>query len=764
MISEHTLAEGSQENQPRLSMPTQIVKRGGRVVPFDIELIEKALERCFASFDRSPVAPVEELARRVVNIIMAKGVNPPTVENVQDIVEMVLQASGEFEAAKRYILYRAEHARKREQRPVPELVKMAFEEAAQYFPTQLQQFQFFDKYSRFDYTLGRRETWVETVNRTVDFLHELAGDRLERETYERVRQGILEMKVMPSMRLLAMAGPAARRSNITIYNCSYQPVESIDSFVEALIISMSGCGVGFSVEREYIENFPRIKRQTGRTAPTFVVPDSAEGWAQALRLGLQTWFEGGDVQFDLSELRAAGVALKTKGGRASGPEPLRTTLEFVRARILNRQGSFLRPIDAHDIMCIVGNAAVSGGVRRTAMISLFDFDDVEMRTSKNGDFEHENSQRWNANNSAVWPEGGLNQIDVARQVLDMVESGRGEPGIFNRQAALDMSPARRAKVGPDGRSMKFGTNPCGEIILRPWQFCNLSAVVARQPDTLETLKEKVELATIIGSIQSMATNFPGLRPVWGENCREERLLGVDITGQLDSPAAQDPQITSQLRELAVETNRVTAQKLGINQSASITCVKPSGNTSQLVDCASGLHARWAPYYIRNVRVAAHSPVFKVLQDAGVPMDPENGQTAENANTWVIHFPVKSPDGAITRNGRTAIEQSNYWLQNKLNWTEHNPSVTITYRPDEVLELLSWIWEHRNEIGGMAFLPTFDAQYAQLPYIEISKEEYEKLAPVFPEVDFSKLFRYESEDYTKAAQELACAAGTCEVDF
>jgi ribonucleoside-diphosphate reductase alpha chain len=327
-----------------------------------------------------------------------------------------------------------------------------------------------------------------------------------------------------------------------------------------------------------------------------------------------------------------------------------------------------------------------------------------------------------------------------------------------------MSPARRVKVGPDGRSMKFGTNPCGEIILRPWQFCNLSAVVARQPDTLETLKEKVELATIIGSIQSMATNFPGLRPMWGENCREERLLGVDITGQLDSPAAQDPAIKAQLREIAVETNRITAQKLGINQSASITCVKPSGNTSQLVDCASGLHARWAPYYIRNVRVAAHSPVFKVLQDAGVPMDPENGQTAENANTWVIHFPVKSPDGAITRNGRTAIEQCNYWLENKLNWTEHNPSVTITYRPDEVLELLSWIWEHRNQLGGMAFLPTFDAQYAQLPYIEISKEEYEKLAPVFPEIDFSKLYRYESEDYTKAAQELACAAGTCEVDF
>jgi ribonucleoside-diphosphate reductase alpha chain len=627
----------------------------------------------------------------------------------------------------------------------------------------LQQFQFFDKYSRFDYNKGRRETWVETVNRTVNFLHELAGPMLEAETYDRIRRGILEMKVMPSMRLLAMAGPAARRSHITIYNCSYQPVDSLDSFVEALIISMSGCGVGFSVEREYIEKFPRIKRQTGQKAGTLVVEDSAEGWADALRQGLETWFDGGDIHFDLSQLRPSGAPLKTKGGRASGPEPLRAMLEFVRSKVLARQGSFLRALDAHDLMCVVGNAAVSGGVRRTAMISLFDWDDAEMRLSKNGDFERENSQRWNANNSAVWPEGGLGQLDVARQVLDMVESGRGEPGIFNRQAALDMAPARRRTVEADGSVVKFGTNPCGEIVLRPMQFCNLSAVVARQEDTLDTLREKVELATIIGSIQSMATYFPGLRPQWAKNCEEERLLGVDITGQLDSPAVQQVEVKRKLREYAIEVNRETAAKLGINQSASITCVKPSGNTSQLVDCASGLHARWAPYYIRNVRVAAHSPIFKVLRDAGVPMDPENGQTVENANTWVIHFPVKAPEGAITRNGRTALEQCEYWLQNKLFWTEHNPSVTITYKPDEVLGLMNWIWEHRGQLGGMAFLPTFDAQYAQLPYIEIGKEEYERLHAAFPEVDYSKIFRYELADLTTAAQELACSSGSCEVD-
>jgi ribonucleoside-diphosphate reductase alpha chain len=706
---------------------------------------------------------VKELARRAVNIIVAKGMDV-TVENVQDIVEMVLQAAGEFEAAKRYILYRAEHARKRAERPVPEKVRNAFAESAQYFPTVLQQFQFFDKYSRFNYQLGRRETWVETVDRAVDFMYELAGDRLDSDTYQRVRRGMLEMKVMPSMRLLAMAGPAARRSNITIYNCSYMPVDSIDSFVEALIISMSGCGVGFSVEREYIENFPRIKRQTGKIRDTYVVPDSAEGWSEALRLGLETWFDGGDMSFDLSEIRTAGTPLRTKGGRASGPDPLRIMLDFVRSKVLSRQGSFLRSLDAHDIMCVVGNAAVSGGVRRTAMISLFDYDDLEMRLSKSGDFEREHSYRWNANNSAVWPEGGLSQVEVAQQVLDMVRSERGEPGIFNRQAAWDMTPSRREIRDVNGNLIKFGVNPCGEILLKPRQFCNLSAAVARADDTAESLKEKIEIATIIGSIQSMATYFPGLRPIWRENCQEERLLGVDITGQMDSQAVQSAEVKEMLRQHAVDTNREIAAKLGINHSASITCVKPSGNTSQLVDCSSGLHARWAPYYIRNVRVSAHSPLFKVMKDAGVPMDPENGQTVDNATTWVIHFPVKAPEGAITRNGRSAIEQCNYWLENKLHYTEHNPSVTITYRPDEILELMNWIWEHRNQIGGMAFLPTFDAQYAQLPYIEIGKEEYERLAAVFPEVDFSKLYRYESEDYTKAAQELACSSGYCEVEL
>jgi len=754
-------ADVSQSNGTKVSVnaPVEIVKRDGRKVPFEIKRIENAIFRCFRSLDR-PEQKAEkkahDLANQVLNIVSAKY-DVPTVENIQDIVETVLQASEEYEAAKRYILYRAEHAKMRQERPVPEEVKKAFGESDQYFPTQLQKFQFYDKYSRFNWDLGRRETWVETVDRAVNFLKELSEFRLPRSTYERIRTGILEMKVMPSMRLLAMAGPAARRNNISIYNCSYMPVDGIQSFVEAMIISMSGCGVGYSVEGEYVEKFPRIKRQKNEAPINFVIEDSTEGWGEALKVGMETWFSGRDIHFNYSLIREAGAVLRVKGGRASGPEPLKNMLEFVRSRILQRQGSFLRPIDAHDIMCSVGQAAVSGGVRRTAMIALFDYDDHEMRHCKDGDFWIKNSQRWNANNSAVWPERELTQSEVAKYVLDIVNSERGEPGIFNRHAALETKPERR-------KPAKFGTNPCGEIVLRPFQFCNLSVAVARAEDTFEDLSEKVELATIIGTIQSMATYFPGLRPEWKRNCSEERLLGVDINGQLDCPLAQEPDVQKMLQQIAVETNKNYAKALGINQSAAVTCVKPSGNSSQLLNCSPGIHARWSDHYIRNVRVGTHTPVYKVLNNAGVPMDPENGQKKENANTYVVHFPMKSPDGAITRNTRTAMEQLKYWLQVKMNYTEHNPSVTITYKPDEVLDIIKWVWENQDKIGGITFLPAFDAKFDQMPYEEISKELYDELLKKFPNIDFSKIYRYEEEDYTTAAQEIACMAGNCDMEL
>jgi len=740
-----------------MQTPSYVIKRNGVTVKFDITRIENAIYKCFKNCATPPGKEPARLARQVLNIIAAKE-SIPTVEQIQDAVEIVLQAAGEYEAAKKYILYRANHAQQRSERPIPPEIKAAFENSDRYFPTQLQKFQFYDKYSRFNYETGRRETWVETVDRAVNYLKELSRNLLPGETYQRIRTGMLEMKAMCSMRLLAMAGPAARRNNISIYNCSYMPVDSVDAFVEALIISMCGCGVGFSVERQYVEKFPRILRQNGsKNVPVMVIEDSAEGWADALRAGLNTWFEGQDIQFDYSKIRPAGAPLRTKGGRASGPAPLRKMLEFIRTRLLSRQGSFLRPIDAHDIMCAVGNAAVSGGMRRTAMISLFDYDDHEMRSAKSGDFERHNNQRWNANNSAVWPEKTLSQAETTRYILEMIESGRGEPGIFYRQAAINSLPERR-------QPGVFGTNPCGEIILRPNQFCNLSIAIAREDDTPETLKEKVELATIIGTIQSMATHFPGLRPAWKKNCEAERLLGVDVTGQLDSPAAQNAAVQEQLRKVAIATNRKYAGLLNINPSAATTCVKPSGNSSQLFDCSPGIHARWSPYYIRNVRVGAHTPVFHVLKDAGVPMDPENGQSRETANTFVVHFPVKSPANAITRKDRSVLEQCRYWLQNKLNYTEHNPSVTITYRPDEVLDIFRWVWENQDKIGGMTFLPAFDAQYDQMPYAEITEAEYLKLSAEFPQIDFSKLYRYEAEDFTTAAQELACLSGACEVEY
>jgi ribonucleoside-triphosphate reductase (thioredoxin) len=733
--------------------PTKIVKRDGRIENFEASRIEVALTRCFKGLNRTNF-DAKKITEQIVNIVSAKF-EQPTVEQIQDIVEMVLQAAGEYEAAKSYILYRAEHAKLRETRPVPDSVRDAFAESDKYFPTQLQKFQFYDKYARFTYEHGRRETWVETVDRAINYLKELSDYRLQPLTYQRLRHAILNMKVMPSMRLLAMAGPAARRNNISIYNCSYMPVDSIDSFVEAMIISMSGCGVGYSVEAEYIEKLPRIKRQKKEQPVQHVVEDSTEGWADALRTGLDAWFNGKDVHFNYSLIRPAGAVLRIKGGRASGPEPLRVMLDFTRARILARQGSTMRSLDAHDIMCAVGAAAVSGGVRRTAMIALFDYDDKDMMHCKDGDFWKKNNQRWNANNSAVWPERNLSQAEIANFILSMVNSERGEPGIFNRKAAVNTRPKRR-------KLARFGTNPCGEIILRPFQFCNLSVAVAREEDTIEDLKEKVELAAILGTIQSKATHFPGLRKEWRKNCEEERLLGVDINGQLDCPAAQDEENMRIMRQVVIETNEKVAKILGINPSVATTCVKPSGNSSQLLNCSPGIHTRWSPYYIRNVRVGAHTPVYKVLENSGVPMDPENGQTRENANTFVVHFPVKSPEKAITRNDRAALEQCEYWLKNKLNYTEHNPSVTITYRPDEVLDIIKWTWENQDKIGGMTFLPAFDASFDQMPYMEINKEEYEKLVKVFPDIDFSKIYRYEEEDYTTAAQELACMAGNCDV--
>lgn len=996
---------------------------------------------------------------------------------------------------------------------VPFDVKNAFLEAEKYFPSPLQMFQFFDKYSRFNYEKKRRETWIETVDRSMSFLKKLSKNKLEDSEYDRIRRFILEMKSSPSMRLLAMAGEAAERQNAALYNCSFLPIDSIDSIVESLIIAMAGTGVGFSVERKYVNNLPEVKNKVdypnvGFKATLVKIQDSTEGWAEAFKIGLNSWFNGEDVFFDYSKIREAGAPLKIKGGRASGPEPLKKLLDFTKEKIQARQGKKLRPIDAHDIVCKVGEAIVSGGVRRTALISLFDIDDAEMRDCKNGENIVGNEQRYMANNSAVWGDD-ITDEEITKQMTEMKNGMRGEPGIFSRSNANKLAPERRKRFG----NVDYGTNPCfapgtlihtskghfpieelvgknvdvwdgknwikinnfrvtaenqpilkiimqdggetrltpyhtcitsdglrvqvkdlrvgdrlmyssapeshgaivekgayikgflmgdgthhkenpilylyntkyscekrliesaeeirieeknrsaiedvgfvnagdnrkrmtgisvrkellswtmenkkrlpksvfawdisskleliagimdadgsasdtkngwmyqiwsinkswlldfqvllktigvqsklslakkagicnfndgygdynsqeswrltisqsasillarqvkfsrlisfdkketsyslqskeniianitsdgienkvycctvpishslalsngllygqcGEINLRPYEFCNLSIAIAREYDTLETLKEKVEVATIIGTIQSMATRFPGLRDIWRKNCEEERLLGVDINGWVDCPVLRPnnqnlEENLKELRDHAVAINKEYSKILGINPSSSVTCVKPSGNSGILFNCASGIHGRWAPYYIRNVRIQAESPIRKIFEDQGVPMVPEIGQNKENANTYVASFPVKSPFGSLTKNDLTALQQCEYWLKAKLFWTEHNPSVTITYKMEEFDELLKWVLKHKEWIGGMSFLPSDDAQYDLMPNIEITEQEYIDKISEFPKIDFSKLYLYEKEDHTSASQELACTSGACSLD-
>ncbi len=635
---------------------------------------------------------------------------------------------------------------------LPDFAVDPFEEDKRHFPTPLQQFQFYDKYSRWDWETERRETWVETVDRSVEFLRSLSENRLHGDEYASIHKGILNMEVMPSMRLLSMAGPAAERNSLAGYNCSALPVTDLNCFVEAMLISMAGCGVGFSVESRWVSQLPRIKTQIGLKIPTFWVEDTTEGWGEAVRRGLSAWFNGLDIDFNTSFLRPKGAVLRVKGGRSSGPEVLHSLLTNLRRIVLSRRGQFLRSIDAHDMMCFVGDAAVSGGLRRTAMISIFDWDDPLMLHAKDPEALRDNPQRWNANNSAVWPHG-ITRGDVEHQMKTMDSHGTGEPGIFSRDAALATLPERR-------KPAEFMPNPCGEINLRPFGLCNLSNVIARPYDTVDSLGERVRIATMIGTIQSMATNFPGLRREWKINAEEERLLGVGMSGQMDCPVFRNPTAMHILRDYAVYHNRDCAKRLDIAPSAAVTCSKPDGNSSSLVDCAPGLTNRYSPYYIRRARVAATSPVYSVLRASGVPMTPENGQTAENATTWVVSFPVKSPEGAVSRRDRTAVDQCNYWLTVKTNWTEHNPSCTIGYDPHELDDLIEWVWEHREVIGGLSFLPNEQTAYEQAPYEEITEVGYHTLVEAFPEVDYSLLQVFEREDETTSAQEVACAGGAC----
>ncbi|MBI2410190.1 ribonucleoside-triphosphate reductase [Candidatus Kaiserbacteria bacterium] len=759
-------------------MIPQIEKRDGRLVSFDFDKIATAIWKGMTAAgegsqdDATLVAhqvagELARFARKYKNFL-------PTVEGMQDSVEKYLILNDYVKTAKAYILYRDKRAQLRAAHvDIPPQVKKLAEESRKYFEgNALGEFVYLRTYAKWIPEEGRRETWIETVDRYMNFMRENLGNKLADKEYTEIRTGILKQEVMPSMRLMQFAGEAARRCNTCAYNCTFAAPTKLEDFAEVMYLSSRGCGVGFAVESQNVEQLPQIMKQTGAKLQTHTVEDSSEGWCNALTLGLKTWYAGKDVSFDFSKVRPAGARLKTMGGKASGPEPLRSLLAFARERILSRQGRRLRNIDVHDIVCKIGEAIVSGGVRRTAMISLSDLDDVEMRDAKKGQFYMTDPHRSVANNSAVYESQPTN-AELMDEWVALMKSGSGERGIFNRGSLAITLPKRRAeyfkKIGFIGEDMTvrgpIGTNPCAEIILQSKQFCNLSEVIARAGDTEATLLRKARLASILGTYQSSLTNFNYISKEWTDHCRAERLLGVSVTGQWDSPAARKPEIMRKMRDVAIKTNQAYAKRFGIEASMSVTAVKPSGTVSQTFNCASGIHPRHAPYYIRRVRISATDSLFKLMRDQGVPYYPEVGQSVEEANTFVLEFPVKAPDHskeARFKDDLTALDQLEYWKRVKLNFTEHNPSATVSVGEDEWIGVVDWLQKNWDIIGGLSFLPRANHVYRLAPYEAITKEEYEARMARFPKVDYSKLIAYERQDETEMKKELACAGGTCEI--
>ncbi|HSE34761.1 MAG TPA: ATP cone domain-containing protein, partial [Candidatus Paceibacterota bacterium] len=577
--------------------PKEVRKRDGTIAPFDRSHIESAITKAMIATGEGSGDDALRVADGVVQAIAAETHKHkkddgyvPTVEEVQDAVESELIYQDFAKTAKAYILYREEHKKIREQTGiVPEKVKELARESKQYFRNSLAEFVYYRSYSRWIDAEQRRETWVETVDRYMSFMRENLDKKLTEKEYDEVREGILKMETMPSMRLMWAAGSAARKTNVCGYNCSFIAPSKIEDFGEIMYLSMCGTGVGFSVESHTVQQLPLIKKQNGKVVKKHVVGDSKEGWADAFVQGLQAWFDGTDIVFDYSQLRPAGARLMTMGGKSSGPEPLRNLIDFSREKILKRQGRRLTNLDVHDIICKIGEVVVSGGVRRSALISLSDLDDYDMRHAKDGQFYVTEPQRMMANNSAVYVQKP-STAEFMDEWISLMKSGSGERGIFNRGSLMTQIPERRRKGFEKHGLDTCGTNPCGEIILKSKQFCNLTEVVVRSEDTKAQLLRKIRVAAILGTYQSTLTNFKYLSKEWRKNCEEERLLGVSLTGQWDNPAlVHDPKILKELRDEAVAVNKQYAKRFGINQSTSVTCVKPSGTVSQLVDASSGMH-------------------------------------------------------------------------------------------------------------------------------------------------------------------------------
>jgi len=644
-------------------------------------------------------------------------------------------------------------------------------------PTEYQQFIHLSRYARWDYDKGRRETWDETVERYFDFFTEHLAEKhdytLDNGQRVELEDAVRELDVMPSMRCLMTAGPALKKENVAGYNCSYIKIDHQRSFDEILYVLMNGTGVGFSVEDEYVNMLPAVPDQLYETETTIVVADSKLGWARAFKELISLLYGGHIPKWDVSKVRPAGAPLKTFGGRASGPDPLIDLFNFTVSTFKDAMGRKLRPIEAHDIVCKTAEIVVVGGVRRSALISLSDLNDREMRFAKSGQWWEKDKQRSLANNSVNYKE----KPDVGtfmREWLSLYDSKSGERGIYNGLSAKyhvnDLNTREKDEHGTyiQRRVARddFGTNPCSEIILRSREFCNLSEVVVRSNDTLQSIKDKVRIATIIGTFQSTLTSFKYLSREWGRNCEDERLLGVSLTGIMDCAITNGTKgnikkTLNELRDVAVETNKEYAEKLGIKRAAAITCVKPSGTVSQLVDSASGIHARHNPYYVRTVRADNKDPLCKMMKKEGFPNEPDINKPD---HTTVFSFPAKSPKGAICRNDMTAWKQLSLWHTYAKEWCEHKPSVTVSVKEEEWVNTAAWVYENFDDISGISFLPFSDHSYRQAPYQDCSEEEYKELLKKMPKnVNWGALAEYETKDYTSASQEFACtSAGGCEI--
>ncbi len=756
----------------------KVQKRNGAAVDYDRQKIAQAIKLCLINDCNRPdndetAGTIAKITDRVHKMLKAVRKTAPkiTVELIQDLVEQTLMDLDLYEEARQYIIFRNDRKKDREKMPVDPKIKQVFADGLKHFTGRnplLQQIQAFDKFSQWDDKLGRREVWPESCDRVIGFFKsemDSRGMTVPTEQWQWLHDGLLTMKAAPSMRAVQLGGKALERDNLGVFNCSYLVMDSPTSMAEDLYLLMQGCGVGFSVENELaVEKWSRVKRQKSGSPSTLVVDDTTEGWCDTIKNSYEAWMDGEDVIHDTSLVRPEGMPLKTKGGTASGPGPLLDLLAFARQKFLSRQGSYLTSLDIHDITCFQHRIVQMGGVRRASGINLSDLTDLLMRDCKSGNYNSTNAQRNQANNSTAYNEKPtMEQFMAEWQALMLGYSG--ERGIFNRAGAIAQMPPVRQKTLTAHDKRRIGTNPCGEIILRDRGLCNLSIGVIRPDDDLQTIREKVKLATAFGTMQSALTRFSYVRDDWRKNAEAERLLGVDMLGFLDNKLigprseADRGQILRDLQGDVWRDNVEWAKMLGINPSLSVTCNKPSGDSSVFYDTAAGFKPHHGEFFIRRLRMKAGKPITRLLQDSGVPWVVDY----DGSGLIVFEVPCVAPvDSPILMPDMPALRQLEEWKLYKKNWTTHNPSTTVYVKNDEWMAVGSWVWDNWETVGGLSFLPYDGGIYRLAPYETITEEEYRQRKAGLPDVEWSKLTRYEIRDSTELRQALACAGGACTI--